>query len=73
MTAEQQSSLMTYANFRELFGTPLKTPKRIIFKKADKKWIVAVSDTMKLPLVDGCIFAETCTDFCHTDAVRFSF
>ncbi|KAH7711443.1 hypothetical protein AAVH_21248 [Aphelenchoides avenae] len=63
LTAEDQPASMTYADFRKLFSIPLKTPKRTIFKKSDDQWIVAVGDDMQLPLVDGFIVAETCTDF----------
>lgn len=62
-TVEDQSTSMSYGDFRKLFGIPLDTPKRIEFMKSDDQWIVAVDDNMKLPLVDGCIVAETCTDF----------
>ncbi|KAH7710140.1 Zinc finger protein 37 [Aphelenchoides avenae] len=69
VTAENEPTSMTYGDFRKLFGIPAEGSKRIIFKKAavnvngSDQWVVAVDDEVNLPLVNGCVMAETCSDF----------
>lgn len=65
---KDQPASLTFGAFRKLFGIPPDSPKLIIFKKSagdvndSDEWLVAVGDDMSLPLVDGRIVAETCTD-----------
>ncbi|KAH7711440.1 zinc finger protein [Aphelenchoides avenae] len=68
LVVKDQPASLTFGAFRKLFGIPPDSPKLIIFKKSagdvndSDEWLVAVGDDMSLPLVDGRIVAETCTD-----------
>ncbi|KAH7684441.1 hypothetical protein AAVH_41051, partial [Aphelenchoides avenae] len=69
LVIKNQPACMTFDDFRKLFCIPPELGKLIVFKKSDgdvsgsEQWIVPDDDNMTLPLVDGCILAETCTDF----------
>ncbi|KAH7712605.1 zinc finger protein [Aphelenchoides avenae] len=66
---KNQPACLTFGDFRKLFCIPAEMGKLIVFKKSEggasgaDQWIVPDDDNMTLPLVDGCIIAETCTDF----------
>ncbi|KAH7705238.1 hypothetical protein AAVH_27563 [Aphelenchoides avenae] len=69
LIVKNQPACMTFDDFRKLFCIPPEMRKLIVFKKlhgdvsGSEQWIVPDDESTNLPLVDGCIIAETCTDF----------
>ncbi|KAH7704417.1 gastrula zinc finger protein XlCGF57.1-like protein [Aphelenchoides avenae] len=67
LVVKNQPASMTFGAFRKLFGIPSDAITLVAFKEKDAKgfeqWIVSAGDDMLVPLFDGRIVAETCTDF----------